>query len=709
MFINKNSIKLLLVEDNPADARLVFEMLRHRINPSFKITHVLLVEEAVKKIQNEDFDVILLDLNLPDSRGFEGLERMAGLGLENPVIVLTGLVDEDAGLEALHKKASDYLTKGDLTTAALIRSIRYAIERKRTEQALSTERTNLQKIFDVVNIGMLLIDDSGIVKRINNIIAQWIDKDATAVSGSRPGNILGCIHVLDKDAVCGKTPHCSECAIRATFQVVLDSGKPIHGIEAQASLLMSGKEEGVWLDLSADPIIIDGKKCVILAVNNITERKKREVEFNRLNRTLKALSDNSHILMHSNGEKEYLEKVCEIIINDCSHQMVWIGFAEDNGSKNVKPVAQAGFDEGYLKTLNITWEDNERGRGPTGTAIRTGKPCLCEDMLTDPNFKPWREEALKRGYKSSLVLPLRTGGKILGAVNIYSDRPNAFSSDEVKLLSKLADDVAYGIMVMKLRRLEKEAEEILKRDKETFEALVKEKSSELISMHLQLERAKRLSDIGTLAATVAHELRNPLAAIIIATANIKRKAPDHLLEKHIASIEKKIKESDQIISNLLYYSRIKPPKYEKININHIIEECVELLSESSKSRKVSISLNIDPTKGRLINADPLQMKEVLSNILNNAVDAIPESSGGKIEMSAVNKNKSIELCISDNGTGIDNEHLAKIFEPFFTTKAKGTGLGLSVCKQIVELHDGTINIESEPGKGTTVKIALPAG
>ena len=87
--------------------------------------------------------------------------------------------------------------------------------------------------------------------------------------------------------------------------------------------------------------------------------------------------------------------------------MVWIGYAEENKNKTVRPVAYSGFEEGYLKKLNITWADTERGRGPTGRTIRTGKPSMCKNMLTDPEFKPWRDEAIKRGYKSSLVLPLR--------------------------------------------------------------------------------------------------------------------------------------------------------------------------------------------------------------------------------------------------------------------------------------------------------------
>ena len=125
--------------------------------------------------------------------------------------------------------------------------------------------------------------------------------------------------------------------------------------------------------------------------------------------------------------------------------MVWIGYAEQDEAKTVRPVAQAGFEKGYLETVNITWADTERGWGPTGTAIRTGKPSSCKNMLTDPNFKPWREEAIKRGYASSAVFPLIAAGKAFGAITIYSTAPDSFSEKEAQLLSEMADDISYGI------------------------------------------------------------------------------------------------------------------------------------------------------------------------------------------------------------------------------------------------------------------------
>ena len=204
---------------------------------------------------------------------------------------------------------------------------------------------------------------------------------------------------------------------------------------------------------------------------DITERKRAEEELKRLNRTLKAISDSSQAMMRSTNETELLHEVCRIIVEDCGHAMVWIGYAEDNEAKTVRPVAYAGFEEGYVETLKITWADTKRGRGPTGTAIRTGKPSACRNILTDPLFKPWREEATERGYASSTVLPLMAGGKAFGAVNIYSRESDPFSEDEIKLLTELADDLAYGIIATRFRAVYDKAKEAIRESEERYRSL----------------------------------------------------------------------------------------------------------------------------------------------------------------------------------------------------------------------------------------------
>jgi PAS domain S-box-containing protein len=193
-----------------------------------------------------------------------------------------------------------------------------------------------------------------------------------------------------------------------------------------------------------------------------TERKHAEAQLLKLNRTLQALSNSSQVLMHATEEAAYLQDVCKIVVEDCGHALTWIGYAEADEAKSIRPVAYAGFEAGYLEALHVTWADSERGRGPTGTAIRTGRPYLCRNMLTDPDFAPWRQQAIQQGYASSIGLPLLSEGQAFGAITIYSREPDAFSEDEVNLLMELASDLAHGITSLRLRAAHARAEEALR-------------------------------------------------------------------------------------------------------------------------------------------------------------------------------------------------------------------------------------------------------
>ncbi|MGA1871796.1 MAG: two-component system sensor histidine kinase NtrB [bacterium] len=247
-----------------------------------------------------------------------------------------------------------------------------------------------------------------------------------------------------------------------------------------------------------------------------------------------------------------------------------------------------------------------------------------------------------------------------------------------------------------------------KESEERIEKMVDERTKELVKTQVELEKAKRLSDIGLLAATVAHELRNPLGVIKIASYNIRKKIHNPLLDKHLDNIEQKISESDQIINNLLGYSRITMPHYQTINIKDILDECIRNKNNLCSGRQIAIVKEYTAIKNIVIEADPYQLKEIINNILDNACQSFAANKKGMIEIKAhLVDNKSIRISCTDNGGGIDNEYLEKVFEPFFTLKSKGTGLGLAICRQLASIHGGTIDIKSEKGKGTTVAVNLP--
>jgi PAS domain S-box-containing protein len=330
--------------------------------------------------------------------------------------------------------------------------------RKQAEEALRSSEERYRGLYEAISGGVIMQDRQGTILGAN----------AAAC------NILG----LTQDEIKERTIQDPRWRAihedgspfpgddRPSMQA-LRTGIPIQG--AVMGVFNPALEQNRWLLVNAEPILDPRTSQVQASVStflDITDRKKREEELRRLNRTLTALNNSSKAMMRAMDESGYLKEVCKIVVEDCGHKMVWIGFAEEDEAKGVRPAASAGFEEGYLKALRITWADTERGRGPTGTAIRTGKATMCRNMLTDPAFAPWREQAIKRGYASSIALPLIGEDKAFGAITIYSQEPDPFSEDEVKLLSELADDLAYGITTLRLRTAHEQAEGALRESEE---------------------------------------------------------------------------------------------------------------------------------------------------------------------------------------------------------------------------------------------------
>jgi PAS domain S-box-containing protein len=227
----------------------------------------------------------------------------------------------------------------------------------------------------------------------------------------------------------------------------------------------------VWV-LISDVMLPGPEERIASFVLDISERKRGEVELRRVNRALRTISACNQVIVRAAEESHLLEDVCWILVREGGYRMAWVGYGEHDEGKSVRPVAHAGLEAGYLQTLRITWADTERGRGPMGTAIRTGKPVIAGNVQTKPSIALWREELLKRGYASIIALPIFLNGQVLGALTIYAEETNVFDSEEVQLLTELSNDLAYGIQALRTTAERERAREELNEERHLLHTLM---------------------------------------------------------------------------------------------------------------------------------------------------------------------------------------------------------------------------------------------
>lgn len=312
------------------------------------------------------------------------------------------------------------------------------------------------------------------------------------------------------------------------------------------------------------------------------------------------------------------------------------------------------------------------------------------------------------------VIVVDTGG-IITTFNRAASAVLGFSADEAvgKSFAKLfARDftVRSGPGAMELRARDGSPMPVSERDSpiadrtDTRIGKVKvfQDLSEIEALREQVRRIDRLAAIGEMAATVAHEIRNPLGGIRGFAALLARDIdPDDYRRRLVDKILVGSDDLDQIVTELLEYTRPVELRMHMTQCADLVEAAIGYLE--LEGQRIAISNHVDPSF--VVLCDPDKVRRVLLNLLINAVQSI--DGPGKIDVQAQNDGENVTLQISDTGCGIDEDKLEKIFSPFFTTKEKGTGLGLAEAAKIVEGHGGLLNVYSQPGRGSTFSVTLP--
>jgi len=193
----------------------------------------------------------------------------------------------------------------------------------------------------------------------------------------------------------------------------------------------------------------------------------------RVNRALRFFSECNKAITWEREESALLRKICRILVMLGGYRLAWVGYAQQDEEKTVRQMAHWGYEDGYLETLKVTWDESDTGRGPAGTTIRTGQTTVVQHIATNPKFKPWREDALKHGFAAAIALPLRSGKDVFGILVILAGEADAFNIEEINLLEELVDDLSAGIMAIR-----KDAEQAKIKEEQQLLAAVIEQESE---------------------------------------------------------------------------------------------------------------------------------------------------------------------------------------------------------------------------------------
>ncbi|MGC8793160.1 MAG: sensor histidine kinase [Bryobacteraceae bacterium] len=271
-------------------------------------------------------------------------------------------------------------------------------------------------------------------------------------------------------------------------------------------------------------------------------------------------------------------------------------------------------------------------------------------------------------------------------------------------LAMLAE--SFNAMLASLRKMRSDLEEWGR----TLEEKVRQRTEELVAMHDRIAQAERLASLGKLSAGVAHEINNPLGAVLALTAlTLEDLQPGDPARENLEEVVRQAERCRNIVRGLLEFARQSEPHVEPLDLNRVVEETLALVARQSMFFNITVVKDLDPNLPRVM-GDRGQLQQVFMNLLLNAVQAMEEK--GTITLtSRATPGGFVEVSVTDTGCGIPPDKLGRIFDPFFTTKpsGKGVGLGLSIAYGIVTKHGGDIRVQSEVGKGSTFTVSLPVG
>ena len=327
-------------------------------------------------------------------------------------------------------------------------------ERVKAQKALDKSERLYRALFELANDAIFLLDLEGTYIAVNQKTSDLLGYTVDELEGMGVKDVVA--HYEYSDAM-------------KKLDFVLNEGSlPLYERTFK-------RKDGTEVPVEINVSLIrerDGRPLYIQSIaRDIAARKRAEKELKEVNRSLKVLSECNQVLVRSTEEQNLLEQICGIIVQEGGYTSAWVGYTEQDGQKTVQPKAQAGLEPGRLETFPISWADDTKGHGPVGTAIRTGKPVVVADMRSHPHHAPWFPKVLESGAVASISLPLSANETTIGVLNICSNDRDSFHNEEVKLLCELTEDLAFGIVTLRMREDHQLAGEKIKRQIKKLEAV----------------------------------------------------------------------------------------------------------------------------------------------------------------------------------------------------------------------------------------------
>jgi PAS domain S-box-containing protein len=395
------------------------------------------------------------------------------------------------------------------------------------------------------------------------------------------------------------------------------------------------------------------------------------------------LSKVNEAIVRAPDQAALFQEICRIAVEEGGFKMAWVGLVDGQGDA-VKDVARYGLEEGYLERIVISFREGPESLGPTGTAVREDRSEICNDIANDPRMAPWREEALKRGYRSSGAFPLRIDDKVVGSLAMYAGQPGFFTGEEVRLLESLAQDVSFAMESLERDALRRQTEAALKASEERLRDL----TSRLINAQ-EAERKR-------LAVELHDDLGQSLMVLKLQVRQIANKVPDH--QRQIRDQCTQVLDYiNEVVENVRRLSRdLRPPVLQDLGLGIAVKL---ILENFGRLHELECSWEIDEIQGLLAAEQEVMIYRIFQESLTNISR---HAQATRVTIAIRKSPKAIRFNIEDNGVGFDLQNLSgeNLIE---------AGLGLASIEERARMVNGSLGIWSQKGQGTRITLVVPLG